>query len=245
MSYKILALNPFTKMNAVLLLMVTGLMVNNLYFNLMIVLVMIMLSILTGLFEDYFKPLIKTSVILGLTMFFMISVTTRGDLYLFGFLGLEVYQEGILKATFLVSRIILILSSFLFLFKVVDSQELTYILAKMGFSPLGIFVIKSTFQMIPELSDQMMVIRNAQQSRGMNFEGNLFLRYKKLIPLIMPLVLSSFYNTEQRALVLESRNISTSQKVQRLYQVNKKPIDKILNTVFLIVLLYLIYWKVA
>jgi energy-coupling factor transporter transmembrane protein EcfT len=49
---------------------------------------------------------------------------------------------------------------------------------------------------------------DAQQSRGLRLEGSLIQRGRALIPLVVPLVLGSIVDVEQRAMALEARGFS-------------------------------------
>ena len=59
---------------------------------------------------------------------------------------------------------------------------------------------------VPTLMDESEKIRNAQMSRGADFEsGNLFRRVKSMIPILIPLFVSSFRKADELAIAMESR----------------------------------------
>lgn len=51
----------------------------------------------------------------------------------------------------------------------------------------------------------MTVIMDSQRARGVETQGNIFVRAKALIPSLVPLVVSAFMSSEERALALESK----------------------------------------
>ena len=98
--------------------------------------------------------------------------------------------------------------------------------------------------MIPELQKQSMVIMDSQRSRGVETEGNLFTRSKALIPVFIPLVLSSIANTEERAITLESRAFSSESRRTRLYDIEKSKYDNPVRVFLLIFIILCITWRI-
>ena len=90
--------------------------------------------------------------------------------------------------------------------------ELVDDLEQIGFPPRFGYMISSVFQIIPQMMGTMNTIMDAQRSRGMEMEGNLFVRAKAFIPLIVPVVSSSLINTRERAIALEVRGFDSKEK---------------------------------
>ena len=85
---------------------------------------------------------------------------------------------------------------------------------------------------------------DSQKSRGVETEGNIFVRSGAFIPVFVPLVLSSIANTEERAITLEARGFSSGSKRTRLYDIEKSKYD---NSVVVLLFFYLILcviWRV-
>ena len=101
-----------------------------------------------------------------------------------------------------------------------------------------------TLQMIPEMQKQSKIIMDSQRSRGVETEGNIFIRAKALIPVFIPLVLSSIANTEERVITLESRGFSSETKRTRLYDIEKSKYDTPFTVVLLIYIILCIVWRV-
>src|SRR5699024_2548130 len=91
-------------------------------------------------------------------------------------------------------------------------DELVERLIKMGLSPKIGYVLLSVLQIIPQMRGTMGKITDAQRSRGMETEGNLFIRIKAFFPLIGPVVLNSLNDTRERAIALEMRGFNTKHK---------------------------------
>lgn len=128
---------------------------------------------------------------------------------------IKIYEEGIVRAIFMALRVILLI--------VLTSMLLTYTTSPIALtdglesllSPLKkVGVPVHTFAMmmsialrfIPTLVEETEKIMNAQKSRGADFtSGSLINRAKALIPLLIPLIVSSFKRAEELATAMECR----------------------------------------
>ena len=72
---------------------------------------------------------------------------------------------------------------------------------------------------IPTLMDESDKIRSAQMARGADFEsGNLLRRVKSLIPILIPLFVSSFRKADDLAIAMESRCYHGGEGRTRMHQ---------------------------
>ena len=128
---------------------------------------------------------------------------------------IEIYEEGIARAIMMALRVIILI--------VGTSVLLTYTTSPISLtdgleallSPLKrIKVPVHTFAMmmsialrfIPTLVEETDKIMNAQKSRGADFSsGGLVKRAKALIPILIPLIVSSFKRAEELATAMECR----------------------------------------
>ena len=70
-------------------------------------------------------------------------------------------------------------------------QDLMAVLGKMGLSSNVVYMVVASFRSINELSDKMGQILEAQSSRGIETEGNLFVRLKAILPMLITLSVSA------------------------------------------------------
>ena len=142
-------------------------------------------------------------------------------------LGIIVITDiGLLNALFLILRIALIVlgASVLTLtpspVEIADGIEsLLYPLKWIKF-PVHEFalVMSIALRFIPTLMDETDRIIKAQKARGADFEsGNLFKRAKALIPVLIPLLISSFRRADELADAMDSRCYSGS-KIRTKYK---------------------------
>ncbi len=129
------------------------------------------------------------------------------DLGLFSF-----KREGILFAAASTGRIIVVVSSFLMLSLATRPDRLMIALSQRGLPGSLTYIVLSTLQIVPRFQTRAQTILDAQRSRGLETGGNLLQRSKALLPLVVPLVLGSFIDIEERAIALEARGFSRQGK---------------------------------
>ena len=160
----------------------------------------------------------------------------------FGFIS--IYKEGVMKAVNLTSKLTAVVSALTMLTLITPVKTFTLALEKKGLNPKAAFILMLTLQMIPEMKKQANVIMDSQKARGVETEGNVFVRAKALIPVFIPLVLSSIANTEERAIMLEARGFSIGEKRTILYDIEETKNDKIMKVILAIFIVLSIVWRI-
>ena len=140
---------------------------------------------------------------------------TGGETELFSCGVIHIYLEGVYSAVFMLVRImVLILSTSLFLTYTTTPIALTDAIESL-LSPLRViklpvheFAMMMTIALrfIPTLTEETEKIMNAQKARGVDFSsGGLIKRAKALIPILIPLFISSFRRADELATAMECR----------------------------------------
>ena len=127
---------------------------------------------------------------------------------------LKITYEGISRAAFMGIRLVLLIIGTSMMTLTTKPVELTDGIEKL-MSPLSKIGVPSheialmmtiALRFIPTLMEETDKIIKAQQARGADFEsGNLFQRAAKLIPILIPLFVSSFRIAQELALAMEAR----------------------------------------
>ena len=157
------------------------------------------------------RPLI---FILSFTAILNLFFTT-GDTLLWGFWRLHIYLEGVYSAVFMMVRIIvLIIGTSVFLTYTTTPIALTDALESL-LSPLRVIrlpvhefamMMSIALRFIPTLTEETAKIMNAQKARGVDFSsGGLIRRAKALVPILIPLFVSSFRRADELATAMECR----------------------------------------
>ena len=140
---------------------------------------------------------------------------TGGETLLWSFWRIHIYVEGIYSAVFMMVRIVvLILGTSIFLTYTTTPITLTDSLESL-LSPLRVIrlpvhefamMMSIALRFIPTLVEETGKIMNAQKARGVDFTtGSLIRRAKALIPILIPLFVSSFRRADELATAMECR----------------------------------------
>ncbi len=97
---------------------------------------------------------------------------------------------------------------------------------------------------IPTLLEEADKIMKAQMARGADFEsGNLIRRARALVPLLVPLFISSFRRADELAMAMEARGYHGGTGRTRFRQLHAGPLDYVAVAVTLIFAAGLIYLR--
>jgi energy-coupling factor transport system permease protein len=117
-------------------------------------------------------------------------------------------EEGLRFTAVIVARILVVASSFLLLSLTTRPDALMITLAQRGLSGTISYIMLTTLQIVPHFQTKAETILAAQQSRGLEVRGSLLRRIRALVPLVIPLILGSIVDIEERAMALEARAFS-------------------------------------
>ena len=162
-------------------------------------------SILRGL-----KPLVFIMTFTGILNLFLVG----GETVLVSFWGLTITLEGVIRAFFMVSRILLLITGTFLLTYTTSPIALTDGLETLlrPLNKIRVPVHELSMMMcialrfIPTLIEETDKIMSAQKARGADFEtGKLTQRVKALIPILVPLFISAFRRADELATAMECR----------------------------------------
>ena len=163
---------------------------------------------------------------------------TSGENLLFEWKFIHVYREGVIFATFMAVRIILLVVGM--------SVSLTYTTTPIALTdgieqllnplkkikvPVHDFAMMMTIAMrfIPTLIEETDKIMDAQKARGADFEsGGLIKKAKALIPILIPLFVSAFKRADDLAVAMECRCYRGGEGRTKLKQLRYSGYDVIL-----------------
>lgn len=155
------------------------------------------------------KPIIVLLIITAILNVF--TVKSGRLLFQLGFL--KVYDEGLKQAAFMALRLIFLIAGTSILTLTTSPIELTDGIEKL-LNPFKKVVpdhemammMTIALRFIPTLIDETDKIMKAQMARGANFDsGNIINKAKSLIPLLVPLFISSFRRADELSMAMEAR----------------------------------------
>ena len=155
-----------------------------------------------------------TAVFLIIAFTFVINLFMVDGRVLWQWKFLKITEEGVSRAFFMAVRLILLIIGSSVMTLTTKPIELTDGLEKLlkPFSKIGLpshelaLMMTIALRFIPTLMEETDKIIKAQQARGADFEsGNLLQRAKNLVPILIPLFVSSFRIASDLALAMEAR----------------------------------------
>ena len=156
------------------------------------------------------KPVLFIILFTGILNLFF----TPGDYYVFELGFLHVSNVGLRNAVFMVLRIMLLIMGTFLMTYTTSPISLTDGLERLlgGLKKVHVPVHELAMMMsialrfIPTLIEETDKIMSAQKARGADFEtGSLLSRAKALIPILVPLFISSFRRADELAVAMECR----------------------------------------
>lgn len=139
---------------------------------------------------------------------------TGGSTVYFDWGPIVVSQEGLLNGVFIFCRFVLIIFMSTLLTLTTMPLSLTdaieYLLRPLKVVKVPVYeialMLSIALRFVPTLMDETEKIMNAQRARGVDFgEGNIFQQMKSIVPILIPLFVSSFNRAEELATAMEAR----------------------------------------
>ena len=156
------------------------------------------------------KPLVFILLFTGILNIFF----TTGETLLVHFWVINIYLEGIVRAVFMVTRILMLITgTFLMTYTtspIALTDGLEALLSPLKKIKLPVHELSMmmciALRFIPTLIEETDKIMSAQKARGADFEsGKLMQRVKALIPILVPLFISAFRRADELATAMECR----------------------------------------
>lgn len=175
------------------------------------------------------KPLLIIMIFTALLNLFYTDGEVLAQFWIF-----RITREGIVQATFLVLRIMMLVAgTFLLTYTtspiaLTDGLEsLLSPLKKLHFPVHELAMMMSiALRFIPTLIEETDKIISAQKARGADFEtGNIFRRAKALIPILVPLFVSAFRRADELATAMECRCYHGGEGRTALHVLRFRPAD--------------------
>ena len=207
-------LDPRTKIAMMILYIAMTFLVKRVFFMAIPFAYLVLELILSGISLRYIVNSLKPIRILLIFMFILNLFFTSGENVWLDLGFWKLTGEAVLQSCFISIRIILLVAGASMLTLTTSPIALTDGIEKL-LAPLKIFrfpahelamMMTIALRFVPTLMDESDKIRNAQMSRGADFEsGNIFKRVKSMIPILIPLFVSSFRKADELAIAMESR----------------------------------------
>ena len=132
---------------------------------------------------------------------------------------ITIKTEGVAYALFSIGRILVVMDTFILFSLTTRPDVLMIALKQAGFPGSITYIFVTTLQIIPRFQNKAAMVLDAQRSRGLETQGNILVRSRALVPLIIPLVLGSLIDVEERAIAIEARAFNSKHKETSIVEI--------------------------
>ena len=213
-------LNPITKFLFTLCLMLCGLILPGMWTSYFILVAIIVpLAIWGKVLRRLSQLVFNISLPLIVSVFIIQTLFWGKGTALFEIGPFVPKLEGVIFSITSAGRILFIMADFI-LFSLTTRPDMLMISLKQSGMPGGLaYIIVTTLQLVPRFVAKANTILDAQRSRGLETQGNVLVRAKALLPLILPLVVGSLLEVEERAIAIEARAFNSKHEETSLIEI--------------------------
>lgn len=247
---RIAALYPITKMWLVLFYSVSSLILSSIDIMGMPLLLfpwfilLVIAANQSGVGRSFIKAMKKAGFV-ALVIFLVQTFIVPGGDILWRLGVLRIGSVGLRTGVYLSMSIMTIAGAFIWLFQTTENKEITRALEKSGMNYKACYVFMSTMQMIDLLGRNSKTIMNAQRARGVETEGNIFVRAKAFVPSMVPLVLGAIISSEDRVLTLESKGFDVPCEKTHILEVEKSGDEGKAMTLGIVMMVLIVAGRIA
>jgi energy-coupling factor transport system permease protein len=207
-------LNPLTKMILALLLCLSSFASSTIYLALGIIAVNLLVAFMAGITNKAFS-LLSTLIKIGLILFLLQVLFIRsGDILVNLPLNLYVTDTGLKFSILLALRLIGATMPLVIILTVTSMSDLTNVFVQKLHIPYKYtFAFITALRFIPIFENEMRGIIEAQTARGIEFDTkNPLKKIKMVLPLCVPLLISSVKRIEGSAISAELRGFNVRKR---------------------------------
>ncbi|WP_225744904.1 energy-coupling factor transporter transmembrane protein EcfT [Marinilactibacillus sp. Marseille-P9653] len=244
-------LDPRTKLMSAMFFIIIIFLANNLWTYLALAIFVGLAVSLSQISLKFFINGIKPLLWLILFTVILQVLFTSGQTIFFRWGPIILSQEGLINGGFIFMRFVLIIfmSTLLTLttMPLSLSDAIEYLLRPFGKVGVPVheiaLMLSIALRFVPTLMDETEKIMNAQRARGIDFgEGSIYQQMKSIVPLLIPLFVSSFNRAEELATAMEARGYKGGEGRTKYRQLNWQTKDSLaMGTIGLLVVVLILF----
>jgi len=215
-------LSPLTRLAVVGFILVAGLSLPGIWAGYAVLLLLVLpLGFAARVQRELLVTTLKVTFPFALSVFLIQGFLWPGGTPLVSLGPISLKYEGLVFAIRSVGRIMVVVSGFLWFAYTTRPDRLMAALSLKGLPSALVYMVVATVQIVPRFQGRATAILDAQRSRGLETGGNLLQRSRALVPLVVPLVLSSLIDVEERAMAIEARGFNRSGTKTSLVEISE------------------------
>ncbi len=178
-----------------------------------------------SLIFQFIKPIIPLFIFL---IVFDVFFSTWGDDYVFYVGNVTLYGNGAIFGLAMVLRMLAMVSVTIVVMVTTDPSSIILAIRALRLPHKFAFMISMTFRLIPTLMGKAMLIQDAQKARGLRSGDEakgLIKKVLAMVPIIIPLFISSLELADKLGLAMESRGFGASNNLTYSRDLKLQTID--------------------
>lgn len=231
-------LNPLTKLIMAFLICLSCFVSGNHVFLAGIVVLNLSLAALSGVFLRGVMLLKTLAKFSGFIFLLQVLFVRDGNAIITLPLNLSITDRGISLAFLVALRLLAATMPLALMLSITQMNDLSNVLvSKLGIPYKYAFTLTTAMRFIPIFANEMSGIMEAQASRGVELDTkNFFKKMRLILPLCVPLLVTSVKKIEGSAIAAEIRgfNLRTKNSCYKRYPISKRDIIVILFSVLLV-----------
>jgi len=230
-------IDPRVKFLLTMVIFITAILFTQLLPLLFILLIQVPLVLIAKIQREWAQSLRG-----GLFLAVIILVTNLVSIYFFS--GKTLTTENLEYALAITVRFLVLITSFSLFFLTTSPDKLSLALEKARVPFEFNFAFITAIRFVPVLADEAQSIIDAQRSRGLELDkGSFFMRIRKYIPILLPLIINSIRRSLELAEAMESRAFGATSDRTNLYELRMGGKDYAVLVVVLLALASVLYIK--
>jgi energy-coupling factor transport system permease protein len=223
-------LHPVTKLAISGFFLLAGLALPGIWSTYLLVLFgLLPLAVLSQLSLELARRTWRIVLPFMISVFLIQGILWSGGTPLIGYGLISFKREGLQFAVASTGRILVVVSSFLWFALTTRPDLLMSALVQRGLPPSFSYLIVSSIQIVPRFQARAATILDAQRARGLEITGSVIRRARAVLPLVVPLILSSLIDVEERALAIEVRGFNYPSSKTSFVEIAQAPWEPILQ----------------
>lgn len=207
-------LNPMTKLLLALLMCVSCFISKEHFFIIGIIVLNLIVGYIAGVFDRtllLLRGLIKISLVLFVVQVFFVRT---GHILIHFPLNIYITVDGLLFSSLIVLRLIGATMPLALMLSITQMNDLSNVLVSRLFIPYKYaFALTTAIRFVPVFANEMSEIIEAQTARGVEFDTkNILKKIKLILPLCVPLLISSVKKIEANAISAQLRGFNLRQR---------------------------------
>jgi energy-coupling factor transport system permease protein len=187
--------------------------------------------------KTIFKVVIPLCIAVGLFMTFIYPETEHWII----FAGIRFSRDGLAAAGEMTTRILFLFTGIIAFFNLITIQRLGSYLYQKNLPVWLVFILINSLKFVDRFRSKLNEVHFYQQLRGMSLD-NRWQRWRATVKILIPLLYIMIEESANRAVALEMRGFTATQKRTALYPDFPSPTDKALTFIFSgLILIILIY----